>query len=239
MRQIIREARGEEETCVYLPDRQARMRYRVIDRCAAEMYQTLLERGWRRFGKVFFRPDCTGCLECRSLRVDACSFAPNRSMRRALARNRDVEVVLRPASLTPEHLHLYERYHRDMAQRKSWPDKAISPLGYYQTFCEGRESHGHELLFIADRRLIAVALVDVLPRAVSAVYCYYDPELRSRSLGVLSILKQVELARHRSIPHLYLGYWIDGNASMRYKARYKPHEILEGRPGLGEDGVWR
>lgn len=239
MRQIIREATGQEETCVYLPDRLAQMRYRVIDHCAAAAYQRLLERGWRRFGRVFFRPVCVGCEECRSLRVDVERFSPNRSMRRALARNQDLEIVLRPASVTQDHLSLYLRYHRDMTERKDWPRKATTPIGYYQTFCEGKESFGHEMLFVLGERLVAVALVDLLPRAVSAVYCYYDPELRSRSLGVFSILQQVELARLRSAPYLYLGYWIDGNASMRYKARYRPHEILEGRPGLAARGVWR
>ncbi len=239
MRQTIREASGQKEACVYLPGRQARMRYRVIDHCTTETYQRLLERGWRRFGRVFFRPACAGCEECRSLRVDVERFLPNRSMRRTLKRNQDLEVVLRPVSISQEHLRLYQDYHHDMAGRKDWPDKAITPIGYFQTFCEGKESFGHELLFLLGERLVAVALVDLLPRAVSAVYCYYDPELRARSLGVFSILQQVELVRRRSAPYLYLGYWVEGNASMRYKAGYRPHEILQGRPGLGSEEIWR
>ena len=239
MQQILRETTGQEETCVYLPDRQARMRYRLIDRCHAETYQQMLDRGWRRFGRVFFRHACAPCEECRSLRVDVAEFAPNRSMRRTLRRNRDLRLVLRPASISEDHLRLYRRYHYDMAERKGWPDKEITPVGYYQTFCEGKEDFGHELLFLLDERLVAVALVDLLPRAVSAVYCYYEPEMRARSLGVFSVLQQVELARRRSLPYLYLGYWIDGNASMRYKANYRPHEILEGRPKLADEAVWR
>ncbi len=238
MRESIYEATGEEETCLYLPDQLSQLRYRVIDHCTPETYQTLLERGWRRFGRVFFRPACAACVECRSLRVDVESFRPNRSMRRTLKRNLDLRVGLRQAAVSEQHRELYERYHYDMAERKGWSEKSITLLQYYRTFVEARQGFGHEMLFLEGDRLVAVALVDLLPRAVSAVYCYYEPELRARALGVYSVLRQVDLARQLGAPYLYLGYWIEGNASMRYKANYRPHEILAGRPGQGDEATW-
>ncbi len=78
----------------------------------------------------------------------------------------------------------------------------------------------------------------MLPRAASAVYAFYEPELRSRSLGVYSILRQIELARANGLPHLYLGYRVSGNPSMSYKANYRPHQILRGRPELDERPEW-
>ncbi len=238
MFEIIHKATGEEEPCVYLPDQLSRIRYRVIDYCTPETYTSLLERGWRRFGRIFFRPMCSPCTECRSLRVDVERFRPNRSMRRTLVRNRDLRVGLRRASVSDQHLELYDRYHDDMAERRGWSEKSITLLSYYRTFVEGRNDFGHEMLFFDGDRPVAVALVDLLPRAISAVYCFYEPELRSRSLGVYSVLRQIELARDRGVPHLYLGYLIEGNQSMRYKSRYRPHEILEGRPGLDEEPIW-
>ncbi|MEM7585492.1 MAG: arginyltransferase [Acidobacteriota bacterium] len=239
MLQIIRETTHDEQQCAYLPDRGARMRYRLIDACPEDDYQQMLERGWRRFGRVFFRPACEGCWECRSLRVDVAAFEPNRSMRRTVRRNQDLEIVLRSPSITRQHLELYQRYHRDMAARRAWPDKDSTPVDYFQTFVEGSERFGRELLFLEGERLVAVALVDVLPQAVSAVYCFYDPEMRRRSLGVFSVLQQVALAESRGVPYLYLGYWVAGNASMRYKANYHPHQILAGRPKASEAPSWR
>lgn len=215
------------------------MHYRFIEDCDVETYQAMLARGWRRFGQVFFRPICAACHECRSLRVDVEAFAPNRSMRRTLQQNRDLEIILQPPSLTGAHLGLYERYHADMAVRRGWREKDESPLDYYMTFIEGHQDFGRELLFLLGDRLVCVALVDVLPRAISAVYCFYDPQLRSRSLGVQSVLTEIELARERSLPYVYLGYWVADNVSMRYKARYRPHELLEGRPGFEEEPKWR
>lgn len=217
----------------------AKTDYRLIETCPADAYQEMLQRGWRRFGCTFFRPICAGCRECRSLRIDPDRFVPSRSMRRTWRKNQDLRVLLQPASLSAAHLDLYGRYHEDMAKRRSWTEKPISPGSYFQTFVEGKSTFGFELLYLQGERLLGVALVDLLPDSLSAVYCYYAPEERSRGIGVFSVLMQIELARRRGISHVYLGYWIEDNASMRYKSRYRPHEILVGRPGLEEEPEWR
>lgn len=229
----------QDHPCSYLPDRTARMRYRMMPDCPPRTYEKLLERGWRRFGDAFFRPVCRTCVECRSLRIDVDAFEPNRSMRRTMRKNEDLTVILRPASMTREHLDLYERYHDDMHERRGWRERQVDSDEYWSTFVSGGESYAREMLYLDGERLLGVALVDVLPNALSAVYCYYDPDERQRGIGVLSVLAQVELARRREIPHLYLGYWIRGNQSMKYKARYRPHEILRGRPRLEEETDWR
>ncbi len=238
IREIVREQIGEEESCSYLSDQRSTMRYRVIDNCTAETYQRLLERGWRRFGNLFFRPACLACDECRSLRVEVETFRPNRSMRRVWLKNRDLRVVAQAPSLSRQHLELYRRYHADMNRRKGWREKEGEAFDYYLSFVHAPQDYGYEILYLLGERLVCVALVDVLPRALSAVYAYYDPELRSRSLGVYSILRQVELARDNELPHLYLGYRVRGNPSMIYKANYRPHQILRGRPELDEEAEW-
>lgn len=228
----------DDHPCPYLPARGATTHYRYLERCDAETYQGLLERGWRRFGRVFFRPECAGCGECRSLRLDVASFVPDRSMRRTARANQDVQVELSRPSATARHLELFERYHRAQEEHRGWPGRPTDPVDYAHSFVEGAGTFGHELRFQVDGALIAVALVDLLPRALSAVYCYYDPELRRRAPGVLSVLCQVQLARRLGVPHLYLGYWVEPNASMRYKARYRPHSLLRGRPADVADPAW-
>lgn len=225
----LREFQGDEETCVYLPAQRARMRYRYIEGCPAPLYQQMLEQGWRRFGRMFFRPACALCQECRSLRVAVAEFQPSRSMRRNLRENRDLEVRVSRPAMSSEHLGLYRRYHRDMAQRRGWEDRGIDPLDYYRTFIEGYEGFGYELQVRLQRRLVAVALFDQVPEGLSAVYCFYDPRCRRRGLGVFAILQQVERARRLGLPWVYLGYFVAGNASMAYKARYRPHEMLDER----------
>ena len=229
----------QEHPCSYLPGRTARMRYRLMPDCPPATYEKLVSRGWRRFGATLFRPACRGCHECLSLRLDVAEFEPSRSQRRTLRKNADLTIVLRQASVTEEHLELYDRYHADMTERRGWEEKFLDPEGYHSTFVAGGVPFAHELLYFHEERLLGVALVDILPTSLSAVYCYYDPDERQRGIGVFSVLAQVELARQYNIPHVYLGYWIEGNRSMAYKCRYRPHQILSGRPPLEEAPEWR
>ena len=74
-------------------------------------------------------------------------------------------------------------------------------------------------------RLLGIAVTDVCLNGVSAVYTFFDPAESARSLGTFAILKQIELARRRGMPWLYLGFWIDGHPKMDYKRRFQPLEI--------------
>jgi arginine-tRNA-protein transferase len=170
--EISEEKIGGEEPCPYLPSEVSKMRYRVISGCTAATYEGLLIHGWRRFGRVFFRPICAACQECRGMRVEVAGFRRSRSMRRTWKRNRDVQILLRRPSLSQAHLDLYSRYHADMAERRGWPNKSVSAHEYHYTFVDSFQSFGWELLFLLRQRLVAVALVDILPHSLSAVYSY-------------------------------------------------------------------
>jgi arginine-tRNA-protein transferase len=58
------------------------------------------------------------------------------------------------------------------------------------------------------------------------VYTFFEPSLPKRSLGTYAILRQIEMARTRRLPHLYLGYWIAGHPKMGYKARFDSLQVL-------------
>ena len=89
-----------------------------------------------------------------------------------------------------------------------------------------------EISYWLDKRLAAVAIVDVGAEALSAVYCYFDPDLDYLSLGTYSILTQIRIARIRQMRWLYLGMYVADNRHLRYKARYLPHERFQA-------GSWR
>lgn len=80
-------------------------------------------------------------------------------------------------------------------------------------------------------RLFAVGVVDVLPRCLSSVYLFYDPEFAKLSPGTLSAVKEIEWVKRASVlfPSLqfyYMGYYIHSCSKMRYKAAFYPSEIL-------------
>ena len=71
-----------------------------------------------------------------------------------------------------------------------------------------------------------------LPAGLSAIYFYYEPALRDRSLGIWNVLAVLDHAAARGLPHVYLGYFVAGCGSMEYKAGFVPNEVL------GGDGRW-
>ena len=95
------------EQCGYLPGQMARMEYEHVSELTTEEYAARMMAGWRRFGHMLFRPRCTMCQACRSLRVEVDRFSPNRSQRRARKTNEgDVQLqigsprVSRPALIS-------------------------------------------------------------------------------------------------------------------------------------------
>lgn len=229
----------KERPCSYLPEKHGLFRYFYIEACSVELYQQLLERGWRRFGNYFFVPICKGCKACLSVRKRVDEMELSRSFKRVIAKNHATTIAIQRPMLTKRHLELYDRYHRVMSEKKGWEYSPITPESYYEMFIEGAGEFGYEFAYYREDQLVGVALVDILERSISAVYCFYDHEYGELSLGIFSILKQLELAQKLGIAHFYPGYWIKDHASMGYKERFAPYERLLNEPDLDEEAIWK
>lgn len=222
--------------CSYLPNLEALFRYFYIKDCTKSLYNALLERGWRRFGNYFFVPICKACDACISIRQNCLEFTFSKSHKRTLKSPLTLEIT-RPR-VSDTHLALYAKYHQRMQQKKGWECQEVALDSYYDTFVQGFLDFGYEFDYYIKDKLVGVAYVDILPTAISAVYCYYDHDFENLSIGTYSILKQIEVAKRYHIPYLYPGYWIQNHHSMGYKERFKPFEILCNRPNLGENPLW-
>lgn len=230
---------ADPSPCGYLPDRAASLEYRLIESLDAEQFACLLARGWRRFGQVLFRPRCQGCRECRPIRIDVTRFQPNRSQRRNPGRNADVQIELAPATFTPEHLRLHNAYHADMHVRRGWPESDVGRVEYRQMFLRRGWTFAQEFRYYRQGQLAGVALCDVVPEALSAVYFYHDPDWRPLGPGVFSILNHIRYARETGRRWVYLGFWVAGCQSMNYKRQFTPHELLTEFVEDEEPADWR
>lgn len=216
-----------DQPCSYLPARQARSLF--IDPLAAidgPRYQWLLEQGFRRSGRFVYRPACRGCRACVPVRIPVADFIPDRAQRRNRRQNEDIDVRLRAPTFVREHFALYQAY---LAARHPDGTMADDDEASYRRFL--LEPWGGETRLMELRRgseLIAVAVTDVLPRALSAVYTFFDPAAADRGPGTCAILRQIAEAYRRGLDHLYLGYWIAACRKMRYKERFRPLETWDG-----------
>ena len=221
------------DQCGYLPDRQWSLRYEVVETITPEEYASRMRAGWRRFGFSLFRPECPSCRQCRSLRVDVPRFRPSASQRRAWRANHDVRVTVAAPTVTDEKLALYDRYHAFQADFKGWPEHgAETASDYLESFVEN-PFVTQEWTYHVGGRLVGVGYVDHLPVGFSAIYFYYDPAERRRSLGTFNVLSVIARAVEMRIPHVYLGYFVAGCRSLEYKSNFRPNEVLDTR-----DGSW-
>ncbi|KAL5365906.1 arginine-tRNA-protein transferase [Aspergillus floccosus] len=78
-----------------------------------------------------------------------------------------------------------------------------------------------------DGKLIAVAVLDLMPSGVSSVYIFYDPEYEQWEFGKLSAMREIAQAIEGNYQYYYMGYYIHSCQKMRYKANFKPQYILD------------
>lgn len=227
----VRVYRSIEHPCGYWPERRACNLLIDPDYPAPEkIYPTALAHGFRRSGNHLYRPNCPDCQACISVRIRLQAFAPNRSQRRNLRDNRALHTRLVPAIRTDEHFLLYRRYLQSRHADGSMA--AHSPDDFDQFLC----GDGYPARFMEIRmpptegsRLLALAVTDVLPDGLSAVYTFYDPEHAHRGLGTFAILKQIQWANTAALSYLYLGYWIKNHPKMDYKRRFRALQGYDGR----------
>lgn len=221
-----------EDLCPYLPGRIARTRSRLVFQMDPGEYEALLTAGWRKFGSVLYQPVCATCDACRPIRYPIARLTLDRSQRRCLARNADLEVRIAEPTIDARRLELYNRYHADQERRKGWPETEKGADDYAGAFLEN-PVRAVEISVWDGEALRAVALVDVTETVVSGVYHYHDLDHARRGLGVFAMLQVFELARRLGRPWAHFGYWVADCPSLNYKSRFRPCETL------GRDGVWR
>ncbi len=219
--------------CPYLPDQEERKVFtHLIGRRAVALNDALTQSGFRRSQTIAYRPACETCRSCVSVRVLVNEFELSKGFRRIFDRNQDlVGTVVRPEP-TAEQYSLFRTY---LDSRHSGGGMADMSVLDYSMMIE--DSHVESRLveyrannaFISgggEAPLVAVCLTDLLSDGLSMVYSFYEPSVQSRSLGTYMILDHIERAKRLGLPHVYLGYWVEGSRKMAYKGRFRPQERL-------------
>lgn len=212
-----------EMPCPYLSSRPSRSEAYLIGRLDGGTYERLMALGFRRSGRVLYRPACRGCRECRQLRVPVDQFVPTRSMRRVWRRNLDVRGRVGELVPTEEKYLLFERY-----LDAQHDDTMARTYESFHEFLYDSPTLTREFSYYLGERLVGVSILDVCPTGLSSVYMYFDPYYASRSLGTLSVLWEIEYCRREGLAYYYLGFFVAGGKKMAYKSRFRPNEVLAG-----------
>ncbi len=188
------------------------------------LYERLSEHGFRRSGKHIYRPYCKNCHACISVRLPVSQFLPTRSQKRVIKRNRDIDVIKVAAEFNEEHFDLYNRYqqsrHKDGGMDKTSRTE-------YEEFLITDWCDTVFYEFRLQEQLVAVATADISASSFAAMYTFFDPEFKKRSLGSYAILWEIEETKRLGLNWLYLGYWIRECQKMNYKTNYQPLEYYQ------------
>jgi arginine-tRNA-protein transferase len=143
-------------------------------------------------------------------------------------------VNLEPDTFTDEKYELFHDYQQNV--HKEGPSE-ISRAGFKRFLCSsplerrtepsGKKLGSYHHCYRLDGRLIAMAVLDLLPHAVSGVYFLYHRDFEKWSLGKLSALRETALALEGGYEYYYMGYYIHSCLKMRYKGTYKPQHVLD------------
>lgn len=212
------------EACVYRAGQVARCPARApLARLSPEGLDVLLAEGDQRVGQTVFRTECPFCHACEPVRIDATTFKPSRTHRRVMARNADLRVEIGPPMLTRRRVALWNRHRRSRGLLTEYSRR--DPVGYQDWLVESCASTV-EVRYLDGSRLVGVSLLDLGVSSANSAYHYFDPAVDRRSIGVFSVLRELQFCASVGIRWYYLGLWASDANALRYKSAWYPHERL-------------
>ncbi|KAL5801099.1 hypothetical protein ACOSQ3_032731 [Xanthoceras sorbifolium] len=154
-----------------------------------------------------------------------------------------IQIRLKRSSFDPQEFALYRQYQIKVHKEK--PDTVTensykrflveTPLVYVPPSGDGTVPlcgfGSFHQQYLIDDKLVAVGVIDILPRCLSSKYLFWDPDYAFLSLGKYSALQEIGWVKENqahcpSLQYYYLGYYIHSCSKMRYKAAYRPSELL-------------
>jgi arginine-tRNA-protein transferase len=220
------------QPCPYLPGRQER---KIFTHLSPErpraLVDNLLRGGFRRSQNIAYMPYCDHCAACVPVRIVVNEFEARRSLAKIWKTNAALEARRVSSKPTIEQYSLFRAY---IEARHSDGGMADMSLLDYSMMIQDTTVDTHLTEYRmppmegddGEGQLVAAVLCDRLSDGISLVYSFYEPEMQDRGLGSYIIMEQVNYARSRGLPYVYLGYWISGSRKMSYKARFVPQEHL-------------
>lgn len=190
-----------------------------IDEYWAKGWQTDTE-GFRRFDSDVHKNRDYRVFPTRFRLKD---FKLSKSLRRVLNKNRDLKTVIRSFrptegkdDLYTAHLHArFEKKHPRYSLRNGYD---YLKYAYHDLM---------EVCIFDGEKLVACSIFEMTGKSGFGSRAFWDVTKPSRSLGILTVLLEMQYLREKGREFYYLGHFFEQNPVYQYKARFPACELWD------------
>jgi len=186
----------------------------------------MLAEGWRHFGTYFFRYNMNiykGQL-CNVIPLRVCleNFSLTKSQRKILKKGSGFSHKIQPINITPEQNALFEVH--KIRFDEGAPNSVHDFISKEPSKVPGK---AYELLVFDNEKLVAASYFDLGREAISSIYGMFDPDYGKFSLGIYTMLIEIEYAIKNRYIYYYHGYCYDVSSFYDYKKKFAASEFYD------------
>ena len=189
-------------------------------------YDDLLARGWFRGNGIVYRSEvvCIDSKVCgiRNIRFPVCAFSMRKSHRKLFSKNNNrftIRVGTPQCDEKREHLYQGLKSRFKAFVHDSLEGVLLSPR-------MGVDFDALEISVYDGGELVAFSYVDVGDRSMASILCVYDTAYKKDSLGMYTMLVELDLSKRLGLDYYYPGYVLDEPSAFDYKLELGPCQWL-------------
>lgn len=194
----------------------------TIDGKTSKRIDEFLAAGWIHVNHYLIRrptyPRENGPLRNIPMRIRLKDFSPSKRQRRITKKNTDLDIQVEPFSITSEEEELFHRH----KTRFTSPPTSIFNIVPPSSLTEMRK-----ITVTDEGRLIAVSYLDVNRTSTFSIYGMFEPTIEWRSLGILTVLKEIEFSILSGKEFYYCGFVYDQPSCYDYKKYFLGLELFD------------
>lgn len=183
---------------------------RFPDSTTLKTFDERMAAGCYHYDRTFWRYNKSGELRSIPLRIRLMDFKLSKSQKKVLRINADLDLQKLPLYVNEnsEECKLFRRHNVRFGENA--PEKVNLPEG----------ERNKKFCVFEDGKLVAASFFEMGANTSHGYYCIFDPEIEWRSLGIFTMLKEIEYAEEQGNEFYYLGYAFDKPTLYDYKKRF-------------------
>ncbi len=174
-------------------------------------FDRLMSEGWYHYDRYFIRFNRRRTATSVPLRVDLSKFKLSKSQRRVLKLNADLDLDILPLSpeMNDAEVLLFNRHRSRLGSNA--PEKVKLPRP---------NAHNKKIWVFENGHLIAASYLEMGNNSSYGYYGIFSPEIKWRSLGIFTMLKEIEYSIEQRKEFYYMGYSFEHPSIYDYKKRF-------------------